>query len=205
MNTRHHIAAVLVTITSLTVGGSIFATAAKTSAAKSQEKARQSAQAKIKRGEYIVRTSGCHDCHTPFKMGPHGPEPDMTRALSGHPQDLVMPAPPKLGDGPWVWAGSATNTAYAGPWGVSYAMNLTPDRVTGIGIWDEAMFIRTIRTGRHWGVSRPILPPMPWQVYRNMTDEDLGAIYAYLRTVKPIRNQIPDAVIATPPVQTAAR
>lgn len=205
MNTRHHIAAVLVTITSLTVGGSIFATAAKTSAAKSQEKARQSAQAKIKRGEYIVRTSGCHDCHTPFKMGPHGPEPDMTRALSGHPQDLVMPAPPKLGDGPWVWAGSATNTAYAGPWGVSYAMNLTPDRVTGIGIWDEAMFIRTIRTGRHWGVSRPILPPMPWQVYRNMTDEDLGAIYAYLRTVKPIRNQIPDAVIAAPPVQTAAR
>jgi hypothetical protein len=67
-----------------------------------------------------------------------------------------------------------------------------PDQVSGIGIWDEAMFIKTIRTGRHMGVSRPLLPPMPWFNYREMTDEDLAAVYAYTRTLKPIRNQVPD-------------
>jgi hypothetical protein len=147
---------------------------------------------RVARGMYIVNTSGCHDCHTPWKVGPNGPEPDMTLALSGHPESLKLPPPPKLGDGPWVWTAAGTNTAFAGPWGVSYTANLTPDRMTGIGIWTEDIFVKTIRTGRHWGVSRPILPPMPWSVYRNMTDEDLKSVYAYLRTVKPIKNQVPD-------------
>ena len=126
----------------------------------------------------------------------------VSRELSGHPESLKMPPAPKLGEGPWVWAGAGTNTAYAGPWGVSYTANLTPDRLTGLGIWDEQMFIKTIRTGRHWGVSRPILPPMPWQNYRHMTDEDLGAVYAYLRSIKPIRNQVPEPIIAAPMVAT---
>ncbi|HEX7708848.1 MAG TPA: diheme cytochrome c-553 [Thermoanaerobaculia bacterium] len=151
------------------------------------------------RGEYLVTIGGCHDCHTPFKMGEQGPEPDMSRALSGHPEDLVMPPPPALGDGPWVWIGSGTNTAFAGPWGISYARNLTPEELTGIGIWTEEIFINTLRTGRHWGVSRPILPPMPWQNYALATDEDLKSIWAYLRTVKPIKNQTPEAVLAPPP------
>ncbi|HYC61922.1 MAG TPA: diheme cytochrome c-553 [Thermoanaerobaculia bacterium] len=147
---------------------------------------------RVARGKYIVNTAGCHDCHTPWKVGPKGPEPDMTLALSGHPESMKLPPPPKLGDGPWVWAAAGTNTAFAGPWGVSYTANLTPDRMTGIGIWTEDIFIKTIRTGRHWGVSRPILPPMPWSVYRNMTDEDLKSVFAYLRTVKPIKNQVPE-------------
>jgi hypothetical protein len=159
-------------------------------------------KARVARGEYLVTIGGCNDCHTPLKMGAKGPEPDMSRMLSGHPEQLVMPPAPKLGQGPWVWAGSGTNTAFAGPWGVSYAMNLTPDQVTGLGIWSEELFIKTMRTGRHWGTSRPILPPMPWQNVARMTDEDLKSLYAYLRAIKPIRNQVPDAVIAPPPPVT---
>ncbi len=147
---------------------------------------------RVARGKYIVSTAGCHDCHTPWKMGPKGPEPDMTLALSGHPESMKLPPPPKLGDGPWVWTASGTNTAFAGPWGVSYTANLTPDKLTGLGIWTEDIFVKTIRTGRHWGVSRPILPPMPWSVYRNLTDEDLKSVFAYLRTIKPIKNQVPE-------------
>jgi hypothetical protein len=131
-------------------------------------------------------------------MGPNGPEPDRTRMLSGHPESLVMPPPPKLPKGPWVWTAAGTNTAFAGPWGVSYAANLTPDRVTGIGIWNEETFIKTIRTGRHWGVSRPILPPMPWQNVRGLTDDDLKAVYAYLRSIPAVKNQVPDAIVAQP-------
>ncbi|HKR66896.1 MAG TPA: diheme cytochrome c-553, partial [Thermoanaerobaculia bacterium] len=108
---------------------------------------------------------------------------------------VVMPEAPSP-KGPWLWSGAVTNTAFAGPWGVSYARNLTPDQVTGIGIWSEEMFIKTIRTGRHWGVSRPILPPMPWFNYRKMTDEDLKSVYAYLRTIKPVHNDVPDAIVA---------
>lgn len=159
---------------------------------------------RVKRGQYLVTIGGCNDCHTPFKMGPNGPEPDMSRALSGHPEGLVMPPAPKMGDGPWVWAGAGTNTAFAGPWGVSYARNLTPENLTGTGIWTEDMFIQTLRTGKHWGVSRPILPPMPWQNYAQATDEDLKSIFAYLRTVQPIKNQVPDAVLAPPPVAKVA-
>jgi mono/diheme cytochrome c family protein len=159
---------------------------------------------RVKRGEYLVNTSGCHDCHTPWKMGEKGPEPDMSLALSGHPQDLKMPPAPKL-EMPWAWAGGATNTAFAGPWGISYARNLTSDEMTGLGGWPEEMFINAIRRGRHRGAGRPILPPMPWPVYRNLTDEDLKSIYAYLQTVPAVSNQVPEAQIAAPPpVETAA-
>jgi mono/diheme cytochrome c family protein len=156
-------------------------------------------QSQVARGEYLVTIGGCNDCHTPFKMGPKGPEPDMSRMLSGHPQQVVMPPPPKLANGPWAWSGAITNTAFAGPWGISYARNLTPDQVSGTGIWTEEMFIKTIRTGRHWGVSRPILPPMPWFNYAKMSDDDLKAVWAYLRSIKPVRNEVPEAVVAPPP------
>lgn len=145
----------------------------------------------VARGEYLVTTSVCHDCHTPFKLGPDGPEPDMTRALSGHPEGMKLPPAPKLPDGPWVWMGAGTNTAFAGPWGVSFTANLTPDKETGTGAWTADQFIATIRTGRHLGKGRPILPPMPWPMYRNMTDDDLRSIFAYLQTLTPIRNKVP--------------
>lgn len=147
--------------------------------------------AKVQRGEYLVEIMGCNDCHTPWKMGPQGPEPDMDRFLSGHPEQ-IGPLPTAKDARPFLWSGFATNTAFSGPWGVSYAFNLTPEQNTGLGIWTEEMFMQTIRTGRHMGVSRPINPPMPWPAYRNATDDDLKAIYAYLRTIKPIVNRVPE-------------
>lgn len=151
----------------------------------------------VERGKYLLAFGGCSDCHTPFVMGPKGPEPDMSRFLSGHPAGLVMPRPPKLND-KWAWAGAASNTAFAGPWGISYARNLTPDQISGLGIWTEEMFVKAMRTGRHMGVSRPILPPMPWQALNSLNDQDLKSIYAYLRTIEPIRNEVPDPIINTP-------
>lgn len=152
----------------------------------------------VERGRYLVTVAGCNDCHTPLKMGERGPEPDMTRMLSGHPQDLALPPAPAA-SGPWTWSGAATNTAFAGPWGLTYATNLTPDENTGIGIWTEEIFVKTLRTGRHWGVARPILPPMPWQNYSQMSDEDLKAVYAYLRSVPAVKNRVPEAIVAPPP------
>ncbi len=159
---------------------------------------------RVERGRYLVTTSGCHDCHTPWTEGPEGPEPDMTRALSGHPEDLVMPPAPQLGDGPWLVSAAGTNTAWAGPWGVSFTANLTPDENTGIGVWTEDIFLNTIRSGRHWGVARPILPPMPWKVYREMTDEDLKSIYAYLRTIPPLHNRVPEPLPPAAPAEVGA-
>jgi mono/diheme cytochrome c family protein len=147
---------------------------------------------KIARGQYLVTIGGCNDCHTPLKMGPKGPEPDMTRMLSGHPEELVITAPATLAAPEWMMASAPTNTAHSGPWGVSFTANLTPDENTGLGIWTEEMFIKTLRTGRHMGVSREILPPMPWFNYGKMTDEDLRAVYAYLRSIPPVHNRVPD-------------
>jgi cytochrome c553 len=157
-----------------------------------------STKSPAERGRYLVTTMGCNDCHTPWRMGPNGPEQDMTRMLSGHPESVKMPPPPKPA-GPWNSSIAAPFTAFAGPWGVSYAANLTPDQNTGIGIWTEDMFVRALRTGKHMGTSRPILPPMPWPAYRNLTDEDLKSIFAYLKTVPPVTNHVPDSEPAPPP------
>jgi cytochrome c553 len=147
--------------------------------------------ARIARGEYLVRFGSCHDCHTPHKPGPKGIEPDMARALSGHPETLIMPPPPPLGNGPWAWAGAGTNTAFTGPWGVSFTANLTPDKETGLGMWTEEMFIAALRTGRHEGKGRPILPPMPYPYVSSLTDDDLKAVFAYLQSLRPVRNRVP--------------
>jgi mono/diheme cytochrome c family protein len=154
---------------------------------------------KVARGKYIVTTAGCHDCHTPWIMGPKGPEPDMTRALSGHPQDFALPPAPAP-QGPWIVSAAATNTAWAGPWGVSFTANLTPDRETGLGKWTQRNFTETIRTGRHMGRGREVLPPMPIQVYRNLTDEDLEAVFSYLQSIPAIRNRVPEPLPPAVPV-----
>ena len=188
----------------LALWGLVLASILAAGALRSASQDAPSAGSAVERGRYIATTAGCNDCHTPLKMGPNGPEPDMSRLLSGHPEGLVMPPPPKLPDGPWQWLGAGTSTAFAGPWGVSYALNLTPDQNTGLGIWTEDMFVKAMRTGKHMGQSRPILPPMPWQNVAQMTDADLKALYAYLRSIPAIKNRVPDAVIAEPPSAPAA-
>jgi hypothetical protein len=154
------------------------------------------------RGEYLATIGGCNDCHTPFAMGPNGPEPDMTRRLSGHPAEAPLePLPTVDPAAPWNWSGYATITAFAGPWGVSVARNLTPDPETGLGAWSEEQFVRAMRTGRHQGVEdgRPILPPMPWPNWVHASDEDVHALWVYLRSIPPIRNAAPQSIPAPPP------
>jgi hypothetical protein len=158
------------------------------------------AMSQVERGRYLVSIAACDDCHTPAKMGPNGPEPDMSRRLSGHPENMKVDKPAKL-DGTWMFAGTNTFTAWSGPWGISYTANITSDKNTGIGmdVWTEELFIKAIREGKHIGTSRPILPPMPWQVYRNMTDDDLKAVFAFLRTVPAVNNHVPEPIINEPP------
>jgi mono/diheme cytochrome c family protein len=160
---------------------------------------------KVERGRYLAQIMACQDCHTPKKMGPNGPEPDLSRALSGHPEGEPLPAPPRLPEGPWIATTSWDLTAWSGPWGISYPVNLTPDENTGLGIWTEEMFVKAMRTGRHMGASRPILPPMPWQSLAALDDADLTAVYAYLRSLPPIHNRVPEAVIADEPMTADAR
>lgn len=144
---------------------------------------------RIARGKYLVGFGDCSACHTPLKFGPNGPEPDMARYLSGHPEGIKLP-PPELKPGPW-FAATAGMTAWAGLWGISYAANITPDKSTGLGIWTEEMFIKAMRTGKHMGAGRPILPPMPWQASSGLTDDDLKAIFAYLQSIPAFTNHVP--------------
>jgi mono/diheme cytochrome c family protein len=177
-----------VTVALAALGAAVFAAAAGSANA---AEAKPSA-AQVARGKYLVSTSACMDCHTPLKMGANGPEPDMSRLLSGHPEGLQMPPVPALPPGPWLVVSAATNTAWAGPWGVSFTANLTPDPATGLGNWTAKDFRQTIRTGRHLGRGREILPPMPIPVYNHFTDADLDAIFAYLRTIPAVKNKVPE-------------
>jgi mono/diheme cytochrome c family protein len=149
----------------------------------------------IQRGQYLVDFGGCNDCHTPKLMTPRGPVPDKSRLLSGHPADAPLPPIPAgaIGPGPDKWGALATAdlTAWAGPWGISFAANLTPDPDTGLGSWTPELFIKTMRSGKHFGVARPLLPPMPWFDIATLSDRDLKAMFAYLESLKPIRNRVP--------------
>jgi cytochrome c553 len=149
----------------------------------------------VKRGEYLVGYGGCDDCHSPKIMTPKGPQPDMARRLSGHPANAQLPPVPAgaIGSNPNQWGAITNNdlTAWVGPWGTSFAANLTPDSATGLGTWTADEFVKTMRTGKHLGVGRPVLPPMPWYDIAVLTDQDIKALFAYLKSLKPIQNQVP--------------
>ncbi len=153
------------------------------------------AMSSIDHGRYLVVIGGCDDCHSPKVYTEQGPIPDTTRLLSGHPADEALPAVPDdlLSPDKWVVATNSHFTAWVGPWGVSFAANLTPD-ASGLEPWTKEMFIQAMRTGKHMGQGRPILPPMPWPNFAQMTDEDLGHVYDYLRSLKPVRNAVPQPI-----------
>jgi hypothetical protein len=153
----------------------------------------------IKRGGYLVNAIGCDDCHSPKVMGPNGPEVDMKRRLSGHPSDQPLAEISDKSVLKDYALFSMGLTATVGPWGTSFAANLTPDE-TGLGNWSEEQFVRAIRQGLYKGLEggRPLMPPMPWIVYRNLSDEDLKSIFAYLQSLPPVKNQVPALV---PPAQ----
>jgi hypothetical protein len=153
----------------------------------------------IDRGKYLVTISGCNDCHSPKIMTPHGPEPDPSRLLSGHVQEEKLPPTDKnAGKDGWVKF-NMNLTAAVGPWGTSFAANLTPHE-TGIGAWSLEQFKTAIQKGKYKGLaeSRMLLPPMPWQVYKNIKEDDLKAMFAYLKSLPPVNNLVPQPILSNP-------
>lgn len=146
----------------------------------------------IKRGSYLVNAMGCDDCHSPKIFSPQGFEIDMEHRFGGHiaNSNLGKPNTSVMKDGYMLFTMDLTSAV--GPWGQSYAANISSD-ATGIGNWTEEQFFRAIREGKSKGLkeSRPLLPPMPWFVYKNLNDTDIKAIFAFLKTTKPVENRVP--------------
>ncbi|MEO5591480.1 MAG: c-type cytochrome [Chitinophagaceae bacterium] len=148
----------------------------------------------VKRGEYLVTFGGCNHCHTPKKFGPAGPEADKELLLSGHPSSVPIGPIDTAVLKNWVLFNGMT-TAFVGPWGVSFAANLTSDS-TGIGNWTEEQFVTALRHGKFKGLenNRMLLPPMPWDDMGKLTDEDINALFTYLKSTKPVKNVVPLAI-----------
>lgn len=159
------------------------------------EKKTMTKEEQIAKGKYLVNLGGCNDCHSPKIMTAMGPVPDTTRLLSGHPggEELAEFDPGMVAPGKW-YLGSADMTAWVGPWGISYTANLTPDQETGLGAWTPEVFIKALRTGKHMGVGRQLLPPMPWEPIGHLTNEDLTYIFEYLHSLPAIKNKVPAPV-----------
>lgn len=184
------------TVSVLAVAIITIVTACTSSSAKEESKTKTLTEAQlIKRGEYLVNAVGCDDCHSPKSMGPKGPEIIQELRFSGYPSTRpVQQVDSNVVKQGWALFGPDLTSA-VGPWGMSFAANITPDE-TGIGNWTEAQFFKAIREGKYKGLdsSRPLLPPMPWFSYRNFSDEDIRAIFAFLKSTKPVENIVPAAV-----------
>jgi hypothetical protein len=154
-------------------------------------------ETQVQWGEHLITVGGCGDCHTPKKMTPMGPVDDSSLLLSGHPAGFPIPEiDRKLSESKGLVT-TQTLTFWIGPWGISYSANLTPDS-TGLLAWTENQFINCLRNGVSKGITgnRPLLPPMPWPVIKHATDNELKAMFAFLKTIKPIKNIVPQP---TPP------
>ena len=154
----------------------------------------------IKKGEHLVAVLDCEICHSTKKMGPQGPEVVPEMRFGGHPNGSVLPpTDEKMLKSGWTLF-SPDFTSFIGPWGQSYAGNISSDS-TGIGMWTLEQFKKVIREGKFKGLdnTRPILPPMPWPAYKNLYDDDLEAIFAFLKSTKPVKNIVPQAKINPPP------
>jgi mono/diheme cytochrome c family protein len=148
------------------VGAGALCALAISCATQKMEEPKPAAVDPVARGKYLAITSGCIDCHTPGTL--YG-APDTTRMLSG------------------------SELGWQGPWGVTYPRNLTPDMETGLGKYTADQIVTAIRTGKRLDGS-PMLPPMPWPEYSQMTDADLQAIAAYLKSIPAVSHKAPDRV-----------
>ena len=152
---------------------------------------------RVQRGLELVNQGKCNYCHTPLVETKEGLVPDKKRTLSGHPSDSEIPKIPsaEIDSEEWLeFLASLDSTVWAGEWGISFAANLTPDSTTGIGKWNEDVFVEIMRSGRHVSLERNIKPPMPWEDYAKLSDEDLKSIFIYLTTLKPISNAVPKPI-----------
>ena len=150
-----------------------------------------------RRGAYLLAALDCNACHSAHDQNWNlvpGSE------LAGHPATAPLPEwDPSLLKRNALMTMAPTGTAFAGPWGVSVAPNLTPDKETGIGSMTAEQLIASWRSNHHWNIDRPILPPMPAPAYAALTDDDIRAIHAYLMSLPPVKNKVPASVIAAPP------
>ncbi|SDD98281.1 c-type cytochrome [Niabella drilacis] len=148
--------------------------------------------AMVTRGAYLVTIAGCNDCHSPKKMGPNGPEVVPETQLSGYPSDRPVSSFDSALAQKGIAQFNEDMTAAAGPWGISFASNLTSDD-SGAGSWPLENFKNALRHGKFKGMeaARPLLPPMPWFNLAKLTDEDIQAIHAYLKTTAPVKNVAP--------------
>jgi len=121
-------------------------------------------EAQVARGKYLVTIGGCTDCHTPgYFLG----EPDMSRYLGGSDVGFEVPG-----------------------LGVFVGRNLTPDRETGLGDWTDEQIAKALTTGERPD-GRQLAPIMPYHAYANLTEEDVQAIVAFLRSIPPVKNEVP--------------
>ncbi len=143
----------------------------------------------VARGKFLTNVLGCVECHTP--RGKDG-KPALKYLMAGHRATDPAPAWDVANEAKGIGMLVATaGTAYAGPWGVTYARNLTPDPTTGIGKWNEEAFIYVLREGT-------LKPPMPNLLYGNLSDDDLKAIFAYLQSLPPVKNLVPFRALSPP-------
>ena len=154
----------------------------------------QNATSSIKRGQYLVTTLGCNDCHSTKKLENGVPTIVEEMRLAGYPSKNKHPTFDKNAVGKGILQFSFDGTSAYGPWGLSLASNITPD-VTGIGTWNYEQFKRALTKGKYKGLEngRLLNPPMPWPNYTKMNDEDVQAIFNYLKSIKPVRNAVPNA------------
>lgn len=150
----------------------------------------------LQRGAYLMTVLDCHGCHSPRdERGQIIPG----RELTGHPADAPLPEwDPSMLEKNALVTIAPTLTAFAGPFGVSVAPNLTPDKETGIGTMTADELIRSWRTGQHWRHDRPVMPPMPVPAYTGLTDSDIRALHAFLMTLPPVKNKAPESRPAQP-------
>ena len=184
---------ILGTVLSIITGATIFVSCNSNAEAKTTTEFNTNnfTPEQVNHGKYLVTVMGCDDCHSPKVFGPNGPEPDMTRRFSGHPSEISIPVADTNQLKSWMLFAQDL-TAYVGPWGTSFSANLTSD-ATGIGNWKFDQFKKALREGKYKGLdgTRPLMPPMPWQQYRNLSDEDMRDIFAFLKSTTPIKNLVP--------------
>jgi cytochrome c553 len=155
-------------------------------------------QQQIETGKALVEQWKCNFCHSPEIAGTEGPMPDPARLLSGHPQgeaipdmsDMIITSPEYM-----EFLDNLDTTVWATDNRIVFSSNLTPDNETGIGTWNETTFIETIRQGQHAGLGRRLKYPMPWQELAELDDAQLVAIFAYLSSVKPVSNKVPESIV----------
>jgi len=147
----------------------------------------------VARGKYLVNAMACGDCHSPHDQTGR---PIPGKEFSGHPEGAPLPNwdPQMLKQGV-VSTIAPTLTAFAGPFGLAVAPNLTPDLETGMVVSAEGL-IESWRSGKHWKFNRPVLPPMPIEHYKSLSDEDIRAIYSYLMSLPAIKNTTPTSAPA---------